>query len=352
MSDQWHLLQDGRQYGPYGWDQLVQFVKEGRIVRDTMLWTDGMENWVLAPTLQGLFPAEPAPAPTPASAAAPVAAPAPRGGAPKPVAAAGAMAKRPGQGTSSQGRPAGQSTQMAPRSQASQQAERGRQADRGQERGQERGRGRDQDRGWDRDQDRGRPSGPYPHQRVAQPNYELLMALLCSGLILVGIGFWAKWQIHLDAVRNVGSTDELVVNRNQELLIQIMWITGPLCLIAGTILNFVYLSRLWQCLQNGKPRTTPGLAVGLLLVPLFNLYWIFVAYYGLACDYNRIIRRYPDLRRAPRMSEGLFLAYCICSIVAAPVALVMWFPVMLQVCKAIQFMAMPPAHRMKMPVPR
>ena len=156
----------------------------------------------------------------------------------------------------------------------------------------------------------------------------------------------------MDKVRNIGNTDVLVGNRNQELLIQIMWITGPLCLLAGVVLNFIYLARMWQCLQSGKPRTTPGLAVGLLLVPLFNLYWIFVAYYGLASDWNRIIRRYPDLRRAPRMSEGMFLAYCICSLVAPPVALVLWFLVMHQVCKAIQFMTMPPQHRLKMPLTR
>ena len=56
MSDQWHLLNNGQQYGPYNEDDLLQFVREGRIVRDSLLWTEGMQGWVAASTLEGLFP--------------------------------------------------------------------------------------------------------------------------------------------------------------------------------------------------------------------------------------------------------------------------------------------------------
>ena len=59
MSDQWHLLQEGQQYGPYTGDELVEFAKEGRVVRESMLWSEGMADWVPASQIEGVFPPEP-----------------------------------------------------------------------------------------------------------------------------------------------------------------------------------------------------------------------------------------------------------------------------------------------------
>lgn len=61
MSANWHILGDGQKYGPYTGEQLVTFVKEGRITRESLLWAAGLAEWTRADTIEGLFPAIPAP---------------------------------------------------------------------------------------------------------------------------------------------------------------------------------------------------------------------------------------------------------------------------------------------------
>ena len=74
----------------------------------------------------------------------------------------------------------------------------------------------------------------------------------------------------------------------------------------------LYLS--WQAIDDDNfARTTPGRAVGFLFIPFFNLYWIFVAYHGLAQDLNQYISRH-NLASARRANEGTALAYCILNI--------------------------------------
>ena len=46
------------------------------------------------------------------------------------------------------------------------------------------------------------------------------------------------------------------------------------------------LHKLWSLIPIHKAKTTPGKAVGFLFIPLFNLYWNFVAIYGLAKALN------------------------------------------------------------------
>ncbi len=57
------------------------------------------------------------------------------------------------------------------------------------------------------------------------------------------------------------------------------------------IFGFIILHRSWQSIPEGEGRATPGKAVGFLFIPFFNLYWIFIAYYGLALDLNEQWRR-------------------------------------------------------------
>ena len=57
-----------------------------------------------------------------------------------------------------------------------------------------------------------------------------------------------------------------------------------------SIYKLIYRS--WRLIQNGYARTTPKAAVGLSLIPLFNIYWIFVAIHGLAKDMNAYAKRY------------------------------------------------------------
>jgi hypothetical protein len=86
-------------------------------------------------------------------------------------------------------------------------------------------------------------------------------------------------------------------------------VLGFAALIVGVILFCIMLYRIWFIIQDGVVRTTPGKAVGFLFIPLFNCYWIFVAYYGLSRDFNRYIA--DNNYDVEPMSTGLFLSYSI-----------------------------------------
>lgn len=80
---------------------------------------------------------------------------------------------------------------------------------------------------------------------------------------------------------------------------------------AGEVPGLIALYRAWKVLQPGGARTTPGKAVGFLFIPLFNLYWVFVALYGWAQDWNRIRATQSGFASIPPASEGFFLTTVI-----------------------------------------
>ena len=52
-----------------------------------------------------------------------------------------------------------------------------------------------------------------------------------------------------------------------------------------TTLKLLYI--MWCQVPNKYTKITPSMAVGFLFIPLFNLYWIFIAYRGLAIKLNQ-----------------------------------------------------------------
>ncbi|MFN7970823.1 MAG: hypothetical protein U0166_00475 [Acidobacteriota bacterium] len=77
----------------------------------------------------------------------------------------------------------------------------------------------------------------------------------------------------------------------------------------GYLLHLILLYQMWAAIPRESARTTPLAAAGLMLIPLWNLYWVFQAYWGWTKDYNRFVA---DRRiEAPRASEAAALAYAI-----------------------------------------
>jgi hypothetical protein len=96
--------------------------------------------------------------------------------------------------------------------------------------------------------------------------------------------------------------------RDREV-VPFLMVPAMLPLAMGAIALMVFVYKIWAAIQDGRPRTTPGAALGLLFVPVFNLYWMFQVYWGWAKDYNRIAReRGLVFSRAP---EGLGMAICV-----------------------------------------
>lgn len=54
---QWLVMQGEEQLGPYTGTQLVEFATNGNITPETLVWAEGMENWLPAGQVEGLFPA-------------------------------------------------------------------------------------------------------------------------------------------------------------------------------------------------------------------------------------------------------------------------------------------------------
>jgi len=62
MPDQWHYSTDGHKAGPVSDAQLKTLASEGKITPESLLWKQGMKDWVPARSAKGLFP-EPPPLP-------------------------------------------------------------------------------------------------------------------------------------------------------------------------------------------------------------------------------------------------------------------------------------------------
>ncbi len=95
----------------------------------------------------------------------------------------------------------------------------------------------------------------------------------------------------------------------------LIWI--PLVFISS-ILGCILLYRHWLLLQHYGARIGPIEAVVYGWVPLYCLYWWFVAYVGLAVDNNRAMQ---EIDAKPRMSVGLAMAVCCLAVAAAILAL-------------------------------
>jgi hypothetical protein len=98
----------------------------------------------------------------------------------------------------------------------------------------------------------------------------------------------------------------------------------------GVGLPFMILVyKAWASIQDGSPRTSPGMAILLLFVPLFNLFWMFQAYWGWAQDFNEYAqKRNLPVRPAP---EALTLTMCIFTLLSAIPFLGIFFALMNQV---------------------
>ncbi len=73
------------------------------------------------------------------------------------------------------------------------------------------------------------------------------------------------------------------------------------------IVSMVLIYKMWDSIQDGYARTTPGKAVGFLFIPVFQIYWMFQVYWGFSKDYNKYIKRH-NINANP-LPEGVFLGY-------------------------------------------
>lgn len=110
-------------------------------------------------------------------------------------------------------------------------------------------------------------------------------------------------------------------------------------LLIGAIAFWVLIYKAWSAIQDGQARTSPGKAVGFLFIPIFNIYWLFVAIGSWGREFNAFAGRRGVV--GFRASEGLFLAHCIFSIIPilSVVSLFTGTGVILQFCRGVNAVA-------------
>ena len=57
MGNEWYLHKDDVQYGPYSWEELSNYTREGRVEPHDLIWCNGMAQWEPARSIEGLFDA-------------------------------------------------------------------------------------------------------------------------------------------------------------------------------------------------------------------------------------------------------------------------------------------------------
>jgi len=122
--------------------------------------------------------------------------------------------------------------------------------------------------------------------------------LLVAAIILVLSGIYSNFILNL----SLAGIWPLVT-------ISLLILLGCAAILYGASIWYVLLYKAWAVIQDGNVSTTPERAVGFIFIPFYNFYWIFKAWHGLARDYNHYLERRG--LKAPKMKEGLFLAFCI-----------------------------------------
>jgi len=92
------------------------------------------------------------------------------------------------------------------------------------------------------------------------------------------------------------------------LVVLILFLIFMFAVLAGPLHSFFLLYRLWSVIPKDIARTTPGKAVGFSFIPIFNFYWWFVAFWGLAKDMNKALRQRGIQYR---VNENIGLLCCI-----------------------------------------
>lgn len=247
---EWFYLQNDEEKGPVDAEALRELVRQGVIDRQTLVWKDGMDDWMEAGRVKGLFPTRPKPPPAPRR---------------KPPAAPATPQNRYCRGCGAE---------IAAEAVACLSC------------------GCDPARG----------KAFCPH--CGAETHEQAVVCVKCGRGLASPKPWAGIA--------GGGHSQASSLRTHWLICAVLFLVGTLTLYWGTglllyliaaVFACIILYRCWDAIQDGEARTTPAQAVGYLFIPAFNLYWTYVAYVGLAIDMNAYMqRRNID---GPPVSEGL-----------------------------------------------
>lgn len=144
--------------------------------------------------------------------------------------------------------------------------------------------------------------------------------IIASWLLLSGLAIVAALEPEFTPLIEQDKTEELEQLLNSEEFKQKMSLVinkvlaGVFIFVVAMIILYRLVHKMWKVIPAQYARTTPGKAVGFLLIPFFNIYWNFQAYWGWAQDYKKYVEA--NNITAPLVSENFALAFCILPILA------------------------------------
>jgi hypothetical protein len=96
------------------------------------------------------------------------------------------------------------------------------------------------------------------------------------------------------------------------------------------VLNLFDIYRMWDSINDGKSRMTPGKAIGFMFIPFFSIYWIFKVWGGFPTDYNEYVKRYNLQNKVPQIDGSLHTLLPILSlttifVIPIPVLMIVFY---------------------------
>ena len=183
-------------------------------------------------------------------------------------------------------------------------------------------------------------AGHHPRQATAPPSgripvWWLWTLIFLAGALLVELGLilhhsaekpgWISDTIRSSSVvahaRQDGVSDTFAIH----LLGNLCVLAAIPLLLAFIVFHCLVLYRSWSVVPRTERRLHPAAVVALLFVPIFNYYWVFRAYWGLA----RRLNRSPAPIAVGVLKESVSLFFCISALVSvvAPPLNLFAFPV-------------------------
>jgi|GEM_PF-2494817 len=132
----------------------------------------------------------------------------------------------------------------------------------------------------------------------------IFFVILCGILTFVS----ASHELITIGILTAGFEPYEIEEITEGVFILHLLLLGLPSIIAYILFYFFWVFRLWEEIPWRFARTTPGMAAGLSLIPIFGWYWMFVALGGLYQDMNKVMEAYGHGRR---FNTTLIIVACI-----------------------------------------
>ena len=108
-------------------------------------------------------------------------------------------------------------------------------------------------------------------------------------------------------------------------------------LVCSVAIELMLFYKMWAAIKDSQPSISPGMAVGFLFIPVFNIYWALLMLPGFTEDYNSFVIQRSI--RAGRLPMTLFLIYAVLFMATAmfvTIPMICVFPVIGLISRAFE----------------